>query len=86
MRHFHEFFRKDVAYDCIESHKKLGFHSHSKKNTFRGKPQRGQINLKADRAVARNISQFRRIPKDAAILNSTSDESENDFKYLLKSY
>ena len=70
----------------LKDTKNQGFTLTLKKNTFRGKPQRGQINLKANRVVARNISQFRRIPKDAAIPNSTSDESENDFKYLLKSY
>ena len=31
--------------------------------------------------VTRNISHFRRIPKDAVFPNNTSDESDNNFEY-----
>ena len=35
----------------------------------------------SDRVVTRNISHFRRIPKDAVFPNNTSDESDDDFEY-----
>ena len=33
----------------------------------------------SERVVTRNISYFRRIPKDAVFPNNTSDESDDDF-------
>ena len=41
MRNFNESFKRDVTYDNIRSHKKLGLHSFSKKLIFgkaTGKP------------------------------------------------
>ena len=35
----------------------------------------------SNRVVTRNISHFRRIPKDAVFPNNTSDESDDDFEY-----
>ena len=52
---FQQTFRKDVAYDNDTSHKKLGFHSFSRKHTL-GKPQGGQINpLSSSFRIAKNI-------------------------------